>query len=80
MRTRHIVFCGPSGSTVCFALYFINGTNLEEKKLLSLKCVLISLHLLPETSFILKGTERDIKNVNWLSYKVPLFLLDFNET
>jgi len=38
MRLRHIVICGPSGSTIYFSHYLINGTILGEK-LLNTKCV-----------------------------------------
>jgi len=37
-RTRHIVICGLSGSTIFFLHYLINGT-IFEKKLLNTKCV-----------------------------------------
>ena len=39
MRMRHIVICGLSGPTSTFPHYLINGTILEEKKLLNIKCV-----------------------------------------
>ena len=41
MRMRHIVICGPPGSTKFFPYYLTNGTIFTKKKLLNSKCVLI---------------------------------------
>jgi hypothetical protein len=66
-----------------FPHYLTNGTIFRKKPLLNVKCVFwFSLQLLSETFLILRRTEWDIiKNVyRSAACKVPLFLLDFDET
>ena len=67
MRMRHIVICGLSGSTLFSPHYLIDGTILEKKELLNIKCSFrFSLQLLFETFLILRRTEVDmIKSVLW---------------
>ena len=78
MRLRHIVICGPSGSTLFFPHYLING-KISGEKLLNTKCVFwFSLQILSETFLIVRRTERDmIKNVYRSSCKVPVIFVRF---
>ena len=71
MRTRCIIICDQSGSTISFPHYLIKDTILE-KKSLNTKCVFwFSLQLLSEIFFILRRNERDmIINVYRSSCKV----------
>ena len=64
-----------------FPHYLINCT-IFEKKLLNIKCVFwFSLQILPETSLILRRSERYmIKNVYRSSSNLPFILVRSNET
>jgi hypothetical protein len=64
-----------------FPHYLINGA-IFGKKLLNIKCVFwFCLQILSQTFLILRRIQRDIIiNVHRSSCKVPLLLLDFNET
>ena len=81
-RVRHIVICGLSGCTVFF--HIISWTVMcRKQKLMNIKCVFwFSLQLLSETFLILRRNERDVIKIYiyWVSFKVALFLSDFNET
>ena len=60
MRLRHNVTCGPSGFTLFFPHYLINGNEFREK-FLNTKCVFwFSLQRLSEICFVLRRTERDM--------------------
>jgi hypothetical protein len=78
MRMRQIVTCALPCSTVFFPRYLINGTILG-KKLLNLEYLFrVFLHLLFETFFILRRSERDmIKNVYWSARKIPFIVARF---
>jgi hypothetical protein len=78
MRLRHIVICGLPGFANCFPHYLINGT-IFGKKVIGRKIVFwFSLQLLSGKVFIPRGTERDIiKNIHWLSRKIPVNLVTF---
>jgi len=82
MRMRRFVICDLLCSTICFTLYLINDAIFNKKKLLNIKCTFwVYLQVLSETFLILRRNERDvIKNVNYSSCKMPLFLSGFNET
>jgi hypothetical protein len=59
----HAQYCHlcPAPLYNIFPHYLINGTIFEKKKLLNTKCVFrVSLQLLSEKFFILRGTERDV--------------------
>jgi len=80
----HVPYCHmwPVRHYNIFPHYLINGTIFGNKMLLNIKCVLwFYLQILPVRFLVIRRTERDIiKNVHWPSYKVPLFLSDFNES
>jgi len=78
MRTRHIVICGPSGSTLFFPLYFIKGT-ISGTKVTGYKTrVLIFSTTLSEAFLIIRRNERDfINNEYWSSSKVPVMFVMF---
>jgi len=79
---RHIVICGPSGSTLFFHIISLTTQFFKNKNLLDIKCMFwFSLQLLSETFLIIRRTERDINTkVYWSLHKYPLFLSNFNET
>ena len=62
--------------------HLIDGTIFRKKTLLNIKHVFwFSLQLLSETFLILRRIQRDIIiNVHRSSCKMPVFLLDFNES
>jgi hypothetical protein len=66
-------------SDFIFPHYLINDTIFEKKKLLKIKCVLISSkNIFSETFLILRKTERDIiKMYIGLHVKVPVILVIF---
>ena len=75
MRTRHIVICGLPRPTIFFPRCLINGMILE-KKVLNIKCVLISSMNLSDTFLIPRRTGQDmIKNVYRSLCKVPVILV-----
>ena len=81
MRMRRTAICGLHHSTTI--LHTISySARLLGKTFLNTKCVFwLSPQLLSETFLILRKITPDIIiNVNWSSYKVPLFLTDCNET
>jgi hypothetical protein len=82
MRMRHIVICGPTGSTVLFPHCLKNGKIYKKKKLLNEKCAFwFFLKLLYELFLILRRTERArLKNYTGIHILYPSFFPDFNET
>jgi hypothetical protein len=77
---HYSVICGLSPSTILFSYYLING-KISEKNLEHKICVLIFQQLLSETFLILRIIHRDfVMNAHRSLCKLPLFLLDFNET
>ena len=74
--------CSRLASVACSTLHYFSTLSHKqydfgEKKFTAHKmCVLIFSTSLPETHFILRGTERDmIKNVYWSSCKVTLVIV-----
>jgi hypothetical protein len=79
MCMRHTDICGLPDSTIFFPNYFLNGT-IFEKQLRNIKCVFqFSLQLLPKHR-ILRSERGIIKNVHRSSCKVPVIIVQFNET
>jgi hypothetical protein len=81
MRTRHIVICGLSSSTLFFHITLQRHKFREKKQSLNIKCVFwFSLQTLSETFLTVRRIERDlIKMFIGLHAKCPLLLWGFNE-
>ena len=74
MRMRRIVFCDLPAFSIFFLHCHING-KIFDKKVIEHKIVFwFPVHLLSDTLFIRKRTERYIKSAYCSSYKVPVIL------
>jgi hypothetical protein len=77
-RIRHIVICGLPGSI--FPHYHINDKIFKKKVYGKQNVRFDFLHNLFEIFLILRTIWQYIINVHKSSFKVPLFLSDFNKT
>jgi hypothetical protein len=81
-KRMHCVILTP---VACLALPHISTLYHEQHHFgwgeLNIKCVFwFSLQFLPETFLILRTEQDIIKYINWSSCKVPVILVNFNET
>jgi hypothetical protein len=78
MRMRHVVICGPSGSTIFFHI-ILQTARISKKKVIEHKmCVLIFSTTLAEIFFIIRKIKQDlIINLHTYSWQVPVTLVRF---
>jgi hypothetical protein len=75
--------CTILSTVACLALQYVSTLSHKRhhflKKVTNIKCVFnVSLQIFVWVFFILRITERDvIKNVYWVSCKVPIFIVRF---
>ena len=77
VRVRHIVICGPSGSTIFFPHFLINGSIFDrvKKSYWTQNVFWFSLQILSETFLILRRIEWNIINVHRSSCNVTFILV-----
>ena len=77
----YVVICGLSGSTIFFFSHYVTISEIFEKKMSDIRCVLIFPTELFETFLVLRRIQRDIiQHVQGSSSEVLLFLPDFHKT
>jgi hypothetical protein len=82
-RTRHIVICNLSRSTIIFhVVSYTIGSSKEKKITEHTTCFLFSMQLLFETLLIIRRNERNITANVYIGLHVmyPLFVSDFNKS